>query len=68
LDIPPCVAKWACKVLVQLGKRGELIEEITQMERDFAATGNGREGAKSASACRTFDQNFCPIWKQANAA
>jgi hypothetical protein len=68
LDIPPCIVKWVCKLLVQLESKGELIEEMSLMERDFAATGLGRKGARAASACKQCDQNFCPIWKTVNAA
>jgi hypothetical protein len=60
--------KWACKVLVHLEKKGELIAEITQQERDFAGTGLGLKGSKPASMCKACDQTFCPIWKTVNAA
>ena len=53
--------KWVCKVLVNLENKGELIEEITRMERDFAKIGNGRRGAKAASMCKQFDQSVCPV-------
>jgi hypothetical protein len=58
LDIPVCAVKWVCRMIG---------EEATQQERDFAATGNNRKGAKPASACKKCDQNFCPIWKTAHA-
>lgn len=36
-------------MLVNLENKGELIEEITRMERDFAKNGNDRRSAKAAS-------------------
>jgi hypothetical protein len=65
LDVAPCIIKWVCKVMVQLEKRGELLETLTQMERDFAATGNNRlnKDAKCATLCRKCVQHYCPFWK-----
>jgi hypothetical protein len=51
-----------CKILTILDKRGELVEELSQVEKDFAR--NGLEKLRSArphASCFSCTQFLCPV-------
>jgi hypothetical protein len=61
-NVPACAVKQVCKILTILDKRGELVEELSQVEKDFAR--NGLEKLRSApphASCFSCTQFLCPV-------
>jgi hypothetical protein len=61
-NVPACAVKQVCKILTILDKRGELVEELSQVEKDFAR--NGLETLRSApphASCFSCTQLLCPV-------
>jgi hypothetical protein len=61
-NVPACAVKQVCKILSILDKRGELLEELSQVEKDFAR--NGLEKLRSApphASCFSCTQFLCPV-------
>ena len=61
-NVPACAVKQVCKILTVLDKKGELIEEILQVEKDFAR--NGLEKLRFATphaTCFSCTQFLCPV-------
>lgn len=61
-NVPACAVKQVCKILTLLDKKGELIEELLQVEKDFAR--NGLEKLRFATphaSCSCCTQFLCAV-------